>query len=94
MEVIIFMLVSIALWGVVTLILKKVFRYKHEYFFDLKGIIYLTLMFVCIGSYGVIFKGGSLIEDLHMTRTPELQLAALGIALMYIYTFFKYGPRW
>jgi len=83
-------MVSIVIWGVVTFALKNILTYKNKYINNFKGIIYLILMFVCVGSYGVIFKGGSLIEDLNMTRTPELQLAALGIALMYVYTFLKY----
>ena len=57
-----------------------------------KGLfVVLTVFFV--GGYGIIFKGGNLIEDLHLVRSSTLQLASLFFALLYGVTFIKIIKR-
>jgi len=53
----------------------------------------LILMFFIAGFYGIIFKGGKLIEQLNLERSEDLQFAALFFALLYGIAFISFRPR-
>ena len=76
MSVVIFTIVSLVIYiGLYILFGKiKVNRY-----------IGIALLIIIPGFYGIIFKGGDLIEDLYLERSDDLQFIAFIFGVIYVF---------
>ncbi len=78
------MMTSIIIFTVISLLL---YIYLFILFGKVKVDRYLGIILLIIipGFYGIIFKGGDLIEDLHLERSDDLQFTAFIFIFLYAY---------
>ena len=84
-----FCIYSVLSWIMIVYLLLKINKKNNSLpILANKGLFVLLTVFF-VGGYGIIFKGGNLIEDLYLVRSSTLQLVSLFFALLYGITFIK-----
>ena len=89
-----FIVFSSILYICFTLALREFYRSNKKIPIIGNDIFHMLLMLLFIGFYGAIFKGSVLIEKVYLYRSDNVQLTALFFALLYIFVFVKFRPKW
>ena len=63
-----FIVLSFIIWIILFYILRKLYAENRPIPIIVNQILFIVLTLFFVGGYGVIFKGGDLIEDLHLIR--------------------------